>query len=306
MNKKAIAVISVVIILAFIGYMIYDSVNPSELSKVTASTSDVTGPVDAWKISNEFKVEYGHLKAVASSPDGLIFLGGSSFISCYDNDLKQIWNIKTDSAVTSLSVWGDTIFAATRNQILVLSKDGKLVNEWGPFEDKSYITSVSSNSKYVAFADAGNRMVFILDKGGEVKKMIGQNDGQFIIPSPYFDIALDKNNNLYTANTGNHRIETRSIDGTVISYFGEPGTAPEFFCGCCAPAHFIIVPEGYVTAEKGINRIKILDTNGGFIEFVNSKNNFVKSEPLDLASSDGITIYGAYPADSKLYIFKKK
>ena len=45
-------------------------------------------------------------------------------------------------------------------------------------------------------------MVFILDKGGEVKKMIGQNDEQFVIPSPYFDVALDTDNNLYVANTG--------------------------------------------------------------------------------------------------------
>lgn len=306
MNKKLIAIISVVIILAFIGYMIYDSINQGDVSKVAPIVNDETAPADAWKISNEFKVEEGHLKAVASSPDGLIFLGGSSFVSCYKSDLTKIWEIKTDSAVTAISVWGDTVFAATRNQILVLDKNGKLVNEWGPFEDNSFITSVSSNNKYVAYADAGNKLIYILDKGGEVKKIVGQNDEKFVIPSPYFDVALDRNNTLYTANTGNHRIETRSIDGAVISYFGEPGTAPQFFCGCCAPAHFILVPEGYVTAEKGINRIKILDNSGAFIEFVNSKNNFIKSEPLDLASPDGKTIYAAYPADSKLYVFKKK
>ena len=90
------------------------------------------------------------------------------------------------------------------------------------------------------------------------------------------------------------------------SYFGEPGTAPELFCGCCNPAHFALIPEGFVTAEKGINRIKILNKKGEFIEFVNSKNNFIKSVPLDLASADGKTIYAANPADSKLYVFNRK
>ena len=99
--------------------------------------------------------------------------------------------------------------------ILVLSPAGKILNEWGPFEDSCLITSVGSNRKYVAIADAGNKMVFILDKGGEVKKMIGQNDKQFVIPSPYFDVALDDDNNLFTANTGHHRIETRTIDGVL-------------------------------------------------------------------------------------------
>lgn len=306
MNKKVIAIISVIILLSFIGYMIYDSINQRDISKVAPAVTDETAPADAWQISNEFKVEEGHLKAVASSDDGLIFLGGSSFVSCYDSNLKKIWEIKTDSAVTALSVSGDTIFAATRDQILVIGKNGKPVNEWGPFEDNSFITSVSSNNKYVAYADAGNKLVYILDKGGEVLRIVGKSGEKFVIPSPYFDVALDGNNTLYTANTGNHRIETRSIDGNVISYFGEPGTAPQYFCGCCAPAHFILVPGGYVTAEKGINRIKILDTNGAFIEFVNSRNSFIKSEPLDLASPDGKTIYAAYPADSKLYVFKKK
>jgi hypothetical protein len=60
-----------------------------------------------------------------------------------------------------------------------------------------------------------------------------------------------------------------------------------------------------VTAEKGINRIKILNNKGDFVEFVNSKNNFIKSVPLDLASADGVTIYGAYPGDSKLYVFNR-
>jgi hypothetical protein len=306
MNKKVAAFVSVAIILIFIGYMVYDSINIPEPEKEVSQVADSTAPVDAWKISKEFTVENGKLKSVSCSGSGLIYLGGSSFVSCYDSVLKQIWTLKTDSSVTSLSLCGDTLFAATSNQILLLSLSGKLINEWGPFEDNSFITSVSSNKKYVAVADAGNKMVLILDKGGEVKKIIGQNEKEFIIPSPYFDVALTKDNLLFTANTGQHRIEKRNIDGTLISYFGEAGTSPERFCGCCAPAHFIVMPEGFITAEKGINRIKILNKKGEFVEFVNSRNNFIKSVPLDLASSDGKTIYAANPADSKLYIFTRK
>jgi ABC-type nitrate/sulfonate/bicarbonate transport system substrate-binding protein len=66
-----------------------------------------------------------------------------------------------------------------------------------------------------------------------------------------------------------------------------------------------LIPDGFVTAEKGINRIKILNKKGEFVEFVNSHNNFIKSVPLDLASVDGKTIYAAYPAESKLYVFNR-
>ena len=306
MNKRLISILSVLVILVFIGYIIFDSFKSTPSANNEMKDTIVKEIPDAWNISHELKVNEGSLKAVSADPAGRIYLGGDSFVSCYNKDLTLVWNIKTPSPVTALSNSGDTVFASTFEQILVLSRDGKILNEWGPFEDSSMITSVSSNTKYVAFADAGNKIVFILDKGGEVKKMIGQNDKHFVIPSPYFDVDLDNNNNLYVANTGLHRIETYTIEGILKSQFGKAGTAPGSFCGCCAPPHFAIIPQGFVTAEKGINRIKILDKNGEFVEFVNSKNNFIKSEPLDLASADGITIYGAYPGDSKLYIFNRK
>jgi hypothetical protein len=286
--------------------MIIDFVKPA--GSDNSETAIVQGQdiQDAWKISNEFKVNEGSLKTVSVSSSGKVYLGGESFVSCYDNSMKLLWNVKSPSPITSLSNWGDTLFASTSEQILVMNMAGKILNEWGPFEDSCMITSVSANSKYVVFADAGNKIVFILDKGGEVKKMIGQNDKHFVIPSPYFDVALDNNNHVYAANTGQHRIETYTIDGVLISQFGEAGTAPGSFCGCCAPPHFALIPQGFVTAEKGINRIKILNKNGEFVEFVNSKNYFIKSVPLDLASADGVIIYAAYPGDSKLYIFNRK
>jgi hypothetical protein len=306
MNKKFALLFSVLVIVVFIGYMIFDSVRPENTTNSNEKTGDVKILPDSWKVTNEFKVKEGTLKAVTVSPSGNIYLGGDSFISCYDHGLKLLWNIKTSAPVTSLCFFRDTVYATTMELVMVLNSRGEIKNEWGPFEKNSIITSVSANESFVAFADAGNKMVFILDKGGEVKKMVGQNDGQFVIPSAYFDVALGADNNLFVANTGNRRVETRDINGNIRSYFGEAGLAPEAFCGCCNPAHFILIPGGFVTAEKGINRIKILNSKGEFVEFVSSKNDFVASVPLDLASADGKTIYAANPSDSKLYIFARK
>jgi hypothetical protein len=306
MNKKIAAVFSVLIILGFIGYMIFDSVQSGGSDKTAGIKTEDESLPDAWEISNEFSVGKGTLKAVTVSPDGNIYLGGDSFVSAYDKDLRLKWNLNTPAPVTSLSCSGDTVFASTMELILVISSSGVIRDEWGPFEDNSIITSVATNKSSVAFADAGNKMLFILDKKGDVKKLIGQNDGQFIIPSPYFDVALSSENTLFVANTGHRRVETRTMEGVLKSYFGEPGTAPGAFCGCCNPANFVLIPDGFVTAEKGINRIKILSKTGEFVEFVSSNNKFTPSVPLDLASSDGKTIYAANPADSKLYIFTRK
>ena len=41
------------------------------------------------------------------------------------------------------------------------------------------------------------------------------------------------------------------------------------FCGCCNPAHFIILPDGnFVTAEKGLCRVKLYGPQGQFLGFV--------------------------------------
>jgi hypothetical protein len=306
MNKRFATFFSVLIILVFIAYMVFDTSRPDGIKNKKVTIAETDSLSDQWIISDELSVSEGSLKAVTVSLTGNIYAGGDSFVACYGNDLRMVWNLKTPFPVTSLSNYGDTIYASTAEMILVIGLDGKLEDEWGPFEDKSFITSVTSNRTRVAYADAGNKMVVILDKKGRVEKIIGQNDGQFILPSPYFDVALDANNNLYVANTGHRRLETRSPDGKLISAFGDPGMAPGAFCGCCNPAHFIKTPQGFVTSEKGINRIKILGKAGEFIEFVSSRNKFVPSIPLDLASSDGNTVYAANPANSKLYVFKHK
>jgi hypothetical protein len=306
MNKKITTIFSVLIILVFIGYIIFDTASPRKSDPNQDISEEMASPPDAWTLAEELTIEEGSLKAVSVSPDGSIYLGGDSFISCYNRDLNLEWSIETRSPITSLSNFGDTIFASTMEIIILINKTGKIIDEWGPFEDDGIITSVASNLTSVVFADAGNKMVFSLDKNGVVKSLIGLSGEQFIIPSPYFDVALDNENNLYVANTGHRRVETRTMDGDLINYFGEAGMAPEAFCGCCNPAHFIIIPDGFVTAEKGINRIKILTKTGEFIEYVSSKNKFMASVPLDLASPDGNTIYAANPSDSKLYIFTRK
>jgi hypothetical protein len=304
-RNKFYAYFSLIIILAFMGYIIYDSVNPGKdnaASPVRKETTDQ--PSDKWKIQNEIFIRAG-LKAVAVSKNGDVFLGGESFVSCYNKDLEEKWTLEMSEKITAVSVYGDTVYATSRESVFLLDKNGEIIGDWGPYEADCLITSVSSNKHYVAVADAANKIVFIIRKDGEVASMIGHFGEKLHIPSPYFDVSLTADDKLMMANTGMFRIETRALDGKILSTFGVSGMGNDGFCGCCNPAHFSIIPQGYITAEKGLNRIKILDSDGYFVEFVSSVNNFTASVPLDITSADGKTIYGANPFDSKLYVFKR-
>ena len=306
MKRKVYAIISLLIILSFIGYIIYDSISGGSIGNTEEKTVKAADPPDLWRIEKELPITDGQLLSVAVSENGNLFLGGDSFLACYDESLSSKWKIKMPGKINAISVYGDTVYAASGELLFLVGSDGVMIAEWGPYEANSIITSVSAGKKFVAFADAGVKRIFILRKDVEVISMSGQGNEKFIIPSPYFDVALSGEDLVFAANTGHRRIEKWSPDGIKRSQFGEPGTAPGAFCGCCNPAHFAVIPQGFVTAEKGINRIKILGADGEFIEFVSSNNNFTASIPLDVASADGKTIYAANPADSKLYVFTRK
>jgi DNA-binding beta-propeller fold protein YncE len=307
MKKLWTTVTIIILMLVFIGYIVFDLVLRTDKIQSPEPVSADSVIADQWLVERIFDNGKGKLKSVAISAEGKILLAGESYIACYDPDLNLLWETATVAEVTAVAFSSDRIYAAIANTIEIMDHKGKKIAEWGPYDEKTIITSVSANDSYVAFADAGGKSVYILDTGGELKYLIGQTGVPFIIPSAYFDIALGKDNTLHAANTGNRRIERRKTDGTLIDYFGEAGLAPDAFCGCCNPAHFALLKSGYVTAEKGVNRIKILDENGGFKEFVSSVNEFLPPFPLDIAvSPDESVIYGANPADSKLYIFKRK
>lgn len=306
MGKKYIALVSLLAILSFIGYIVYDTISSGKVEQSEKPVISEEVVPDKWFVFNSIQVSEGSLTSVAVSGNGKIFVGGESFVSCYNPDLTKNWTLKTPERIGAMSVNGDTIYAASLEIIYLISSEGRLIGEWGPYEANSIITSVSASESRIAFADAGIKRIFVLNKKGEVVTMIGQSDNRFIIPSPYFDVTLFSDDLLYVANTGNHRIETWTTAGKFLEQCGEPGSAPAAFCGCCNPAHFTVVPTGIITAEKGINRIKIIDQHGKFIEYVSSKNSFTPSVPLDVASADGITIYAANPEESKLYVFKRR
>lgn len=305
MDKKWTSVLVIVIILVFVSYIVFD-LTIKKSKEPGTNASDTSHYVDQWEISKIFEPGLGKLEAVAVGPEGKIILGGSSFVSAYDADLKLRWSVITGRPVTAVAAAGDSVLASTYTTLMLLKGDGSTITEWGPFGDSSLITSIAANRRFIAIADAQNKTVYLLKKSGELVKIIGTSGEPFIIPSPFFDVALSGDDNLYVANTGNFRIERRNIEGTLLSYFGEPDMSANGFSGCCNPSHFALLPQGFVTAEKGLNRLKILDQKGQFVEFVSVNNNFQRAIPLDVASADGKTIYAANPADSKLYIFKRK
>jgi hypothetical protein len=158
--------------------------------------------------------------------------------------------------------------------------NGKLLTKWNSFGDRSLITSLAVNGGNVYVADAGNRIVYHCNTQGKILLRIGEMSYEkgvpgYIIPSPYFDVALDDNGFLWAANTGQHSLENYNKDGSLRTSWGKSSTQIDGFCGCCNPAQFAILPDNsFITSEKGIPRIKLYDQHGVMLGIVASPKMF--------------------------------
>ncbi|HNY03583.1 MAG TPA: hypothetical protein PKG48_13380, partial [Bacteroidales bacterium] len=171
-------------------------------------------------------------------------------------------------------------------------------------------TSVAAGGDFIYVADAGMKVVYQYDRKGTLLSKIGQKDPVrkipgFIIPSPYFDVAVSPSGDLWVANTGRYRLEKYGADGALLTAWGEPSFAVEGFAGCCNPSHFAIMPDGsFVTAEKGIERVKIYSPSGVYQCLVAGPESFDEgTRGLDLAAGTGGVILVLDPERNQVRIF---
>jgi hypothetical protein len=82
----------------------------------------------------------------------------------------------------------------------------------------------------------------------------------------------------------------------------------ERFCGCCNPGHIAILQDGsFVTAEKGIARVKIYNRLGQLVAVVAGPEKFMEGTVgMDLAVDSRNRIYVLDPKRHCVRIFEKK
>jgi hypothetical protein len=160
------------------------------------------------------------------------------------------------------------LYLGAGDHVEVCTENGEPKAGWASPGEKSIITSISAGHDVVYAADAGYKRVWKYDTDGTLLAAVGQQDSLrdipgFLIPSPYFDVAVDPDGFLWAANTGRHSVENYTHDGGMRSSWGRYGNAVSEFCGCCNPAHFTILKDGsFVTSEKGVPRVKVYDRTG--------------------------------------------
>jgi len=243
-----------------------------------------------------------------------IYLVADTFLQVFDHAGKQVLKVPLAEPARCLEVGleGD-IIVGYRQAIALYSATGEEKWRSDPLDERAVFTALALKDGTIFVADAGNRAVHRFSFDGkyvdsfEGKTKIEGNHG-FIVPSPYFDLGVNPDGELWVVNPGKHALENYTDDGNLRSFLENISPEIDGFSGCCNPAHIDIMADGsFLTSEKGVVRIKIHKPSGELSTVVAAPDKFKEEgEAPDVAVDDYGIVYALDYDRNMIRIFEPK
>ncbi|MEI6060537.1 MAG: NHL repeat-containing protein [Bacteroidota bacterium] len=318
MKQKIILFTALVLLLALVAFMVKDfffskpgTSNPYEFKLDAVRTGDTTSA--AYAETGQIKPEMEEIHGLTTDASGRIYVAGKDSVEIFDASGKTLSKFRiTGTALCIALDESGNIFLGLQDHIEIW-RNGKLVSKWNSYGTDAVITSITVKGNNVFVADAGQKVVYRFDKDGKLINKIGLKDPAigvpgFIIPSPYFDLCISSDGNLWVVNPGRHSFEKYTFDGKLLNSWGKASMAVEGFCGCCNPSNFAMIQDSlFVTAEKAIERVKIYNANGTLRCLVATPGQFEEgTKGLDLAVDNRNRILVLDPVKKLIRIFEAK
>lgn len=272
------------------------------------------------------ETDFENANAIAVDAGGQIYVAGDKRIAVYTAGDDTIRQVELVAEPTCIAVEADgTMLTGIGSRIVVFDRMGVETGNWN-VADNAILTSLAADKNSVFAADAVNKVIWRFDRQGKLLNKIGEKNPErnipgFMIPSPYFDIAMAPDGLLRAVNPGRHLIEAYTVDGDREWAWGKPSVSIEGFSGCCNPINFAILPDGgFVTCEKGLVRVKAYDADGNFVGVVAGPEQLNWNQPqrvcltpeecsskgFDAAVDEGGRVYILDMVRNNVRIFEKK
>ena len=164
---------------------------------------------------------------------------------------------------------GDRLFVSDGqyNHVLVFNPEHKLEGQFGEgvMSDPAGL-AVDEENRFLYVANTGTDQVLVYDAdtfkllrkiGTAGKNRTLTDPGDFAAPT---NVAVDKDGNLYVADTLNDRVEVFDAEGAFIRAFGKNGDGPGEFT---RPKGIAIDCDGHVwVADANLNRLQVFTPEG--------------------------------------------
>lgn len=238
------------------------------------------------KYAETGRIETGfqHVFAVETDSDDRVYVAGDKAIQIFGGDGVFLSKIELTGSPGCLTVAEDgRIYVGMRDHVEVYDASGTRKARWENAGENAILTSIAVSGDNVFAANFVGRVILRYNTAGKLLNRIGEKDAErnilgFVVPSPYFDLAVAPDGLLRTTNPGLHRIEAYTFDGDLELFWGEPSMLMEGFSGCCNPVNFAIFPDGkFATCEKGLSRVKIYSAKGVFESVVAGTEAFAEN-----------------------------
>ncbi|MHC4995649.1 MAG: NHL repeat-containing protein, partial [Planctomycetota bacterium] len=215
-----------------------------------------------YKEKNVVDAKLINADAIAASAAGEVVVAVENTIHWFDASSRSLRQTQLKNPIHALTFDAeDRLLVGHRDELVRLDADGAAERSWPKLPQGAHITSVAVDGPDIVIADAGNRTVIGYRGDDETFRI-----EDFVLPSPYFDVSIDKDGVLWVAHTGRHRIEAYDMTGQLLRQWGRVGMSLPGFSGCCNPSHFAVAPDGrFFTSEKGLHRVKIYSSEGELI-----------------------------------------
>jgi len=245
----------------------------------------------------------------AAGPATLLVAGNNLIRLIADGNVRDI---SLGDRPFCLATDGDAIFVGFRDHVEVYGFGGTRQSAWPALPAGALLTGIAVGASDVYLADSGRQVVVHADRSGKVLGEFGranQSPGApgLLLPSPHLHVAIAEDGTVWANNTGRHRMENYAPDGTFERFWGVYGTNAEGFIGCCNPTDFALLADGsFITAEKGVARVKHYLPDGRVDCFVASPAAFAENTPgVGLAAAPDGRVFVLDRGAGLVHVFEK-
>jgi hypothetical protein len=163
-------------------------------------------------------------RGVAVGPEDKIYVAGDRLVHVFTPAGQRLQAIALEAGPRALAVGGPhhkspgRIYVAMKSHVEVYDPQGHREASWESPREDAQLTSIAVAESDVYVADARGRIVLRYSPEGKLLGSIGARDDLrhipgFVIPSPYFDVAVAPDGLLRVTNPGGHRIEAYTPGG---------------------------------------------------------------------------------------------